>query len=723
MADPVSNLPPELDALELELPDAHDPSANPGASNLNGLDTWQRWTVKNVFDTQPKKRAAYMKRLGYELGKDNESYRPLGSTGSFEPIEPDGKDFLPAWNLFTKEGWQELGRDFGDVAYDFGIAAPTIAAMTGAGAAAGTSLGAAKGGTLGAAGGTAVAPGPGTVAGGAAGVTIGGILGGLGGAFTGGAGGHAVSETIKDQIADAFLDEEIPLDQQELLYGSLVTGFLSAAGKGGTDFIKNYKLNKAKNLQAALKEAAVRKSNGTWNQELATKMAESPEQFTPEAVKGSQEKLVDFADSVFGTSVENPKSTRQLRGGVARAAIEPLNDRADLEIQKLSKTPEANFTVDELVGILKEQTKTLAKKKFKTQDEERAIAFFRDEITKLKDKTRVVKEASTIIDPSTGRPFGDATGAAEEFAELTFGEGRDWLKRVQNAAFEEGPVKDNAVVKGMAHGLKELADTKAGLVGSDLPAINAKRSEILTTYKNMQQVIKDGTLQAAYTGKDRIAKVRTRRAFEEADRVLGTKLAEGAESLQFKAAVENLYNAPAAFGSGSVLADAMREGLKQAPKEAFRYGTVAGAATVLPGVGPALVPPAAALGAVKGFAKGAKEGAAFSSPDNLIQNFSKVKVRVDDLAKNPTVAKQVRQILMNKPAMLSTQADPMIQRFLSTPAPSVQPPLAPPPETASPGGVQGSAPAAAGGPAQAEPQPPMALPPELEELELTLPDL
>lgn len=714
MADPVSNLPPELEALELEIPDLHDPTVNPGASNLNGLSTWQRWAVKNVFDTQPEKRRSYMKRLGYELGKDNESYRPIGSDGSFEPIEPDDSSFLPAWNVFTPKGREELMRDFGDVAFDLGIAGPTIAAMSAAGGAAGTTAGAAKGAAVGAA--VTTPTGPGALAGAGAGATVGSVLGGLAGAFAGGAGGYAVSETVKDQIADTFLDERIPLDQQELLYGSLTTGLFSAAGKGGADFIKSWKLNKAKALQAAMKEAAVRKSNGTWNMDLAEDLAKDPEKYTPERVKGAQEKLLDFANSIFGTSVENPRSTRQLKGGVARKAIEPLNDLADLEIEKLSRMPEANFTVDELVGVLQEKTRSLAKKKFKTQDEERAVAFFRDEIGRLKDKMRIPKpEASAIIDPSTGRPFA-AAEAAEEFKELTFKEGRDWLKRIQNAAFEEGSVKDNGTVKGFAHGLKELADTKAGTVGSDLPKINAKRSEILKTHGNMVQLVKDGGLQAAHTGRDSLNKTRVRRMFEEADRVLGTNLSEGSQTLQFQAAVERLYESPAAFGSGSVLGDAMREGLKEAPKQAFRYGALGGAAgAVLPGTASAkLAGGAAAVGAVKGFAQGARDGASFSSPDTLVKSFSRVKTRIDDLARNPTAAQRVRAAL--PPAAASTQMDPLVQRFLdpARPAPAaVQPPLAPPEAASAPAGAPAGAPAA----------PPLApLPPELEELELTLPE-
>lgn len=666
---------PELQGLKLQFPDVQNPEVN-SRSNENGLSDWQRFVVKNFFDTQPDRRKAYMKRLGYEVGKDGESYRPIGSDSKHQPIEEDNAflGFIPVYKVWTPEGRGELMRDIGDITFDVGVEGPITGAMS-------TYVGgqaAAGGAAAGAGVGTLVAPGPGTVAGGA----IGGILGGLSGAVAGGAGGKATAEVIKKGVGDFFLDESVPLDLQQTVYQSLTTGALAGVGRGGSQALQAWRKIKAENLQKTLKEIAVRKSNGTWNNELATDFAQNPEKYTPENVSGATRKLLEFADSIFGTSEKMPHSTRELKGGIAKSKINPLNEIADLEIDTLSKMPEANFTVEELAGTLREKVASLQAKKFRTVDEDKALGFLEKELEGMKSK--LVNENGT-------------------YSEATFKEGRDFLKRLQNAAFEKGsPVEGSLAVVQATRGLKELADAKAGALGSRLPEINAKRSEILTTAQNMKTILKDGTMQAAFTGRDSIAKQRAQRMFEEADRVLDTNLADGAKTLQFQSAVERLYEAPGSFGSGAVIGDAMREGLKQAPKDAFRYATVAAAPAGLGVLPPSVVPAAGAIGGLKGLATGLKTGATFSSPDTLVKQFSKVKARIDVLNKNPTIAQDI----------LSRSIDVRDPRFAANVAATqdVVPrmtPLSPSPAE------QSAAPAAA-------PQAPELLP-ELQNLKLKFP--
>src|SRR5262245_11787649 len=105
-------LPPELENLELDLPDLKNPEVN-SRSNENGISDWQRFVVKNIFDTQPAKRKSYLKRLGYETGKDGESYRPIGSDSAFQPIEEENTlegtvpligGFIPFYKLWDDKG-------------------------------------------------------------------------------------------------------------------------------------------------------------------------------------------------------------------------------------------------------------------------------------------------------------------------------------------------------------------------------------------------------------------------------------------------------------------------------------------------------------------------------------------------------------------------------------------------------------------------------------------
>lgn len=642
---------PELQGLQLQYPDVTNPDVN-SKSNENGLSDWQRFVVKNFFDTQPARRRAYLSRLNYEMGKDGESYRPKGSDAAFQPIEEDNTPFIgnPGLSGYLQAGGSaELLKDVKDLGFDFLVEAPTVAATMAAGSAVGAASGTAAGG------GSKVAKGAGTLAGAGVGAAL----------------GKAEAETIKKGIGDFFLDEEVPMDLQEAAYQSMTTGVLSMAGLKGGEMLQAWKKVQAENVQKALREVAVRKSNGTWNDELAKDFAKNPEKYTPENVKGATKRLMEFADHIFGTSSENPKSTRQLKGGVAKAAISPLNERADLEIQKLSKLPEANFSVEEIYGALRDRVAKLRGKKFPTQDEENALKFIGKELEDLKAKT---KRPGVVLGPD-GQGVPDAQGGS--YQELSFQEGRDFLKRLQNAAFEEGPVKGNATMAQMTNGLKELADAKAGALGSDLPTINMKRSEILRTYKNMQSMIKDGSIQSAYVGKDSVAKQRVQAMFDEADRVLDTDLAGGAQSLQFQSAVERVYESPSAFGSGSVFGDAMREGLKKGRGDALK-GFAAGQVLGYPfGKGMEFGVKGGALLGAKGFVEGAKEGATFARPETLVKSFSKIGARIDELNRNPTLARDLLNKTMNPLNLAATQVSQV------TPVLNGQGPLAPPAETAA----------------------------------------
>jgi hypothetical protein len=677
--------------MQLDLPNLSDPKVN-AASNQNGLDWWQRFLVKNLFDTQPEKRRAYLKQLGYEMGKDGETYRPAGSDAKFIDIEDEmgapPKDYATPLSVFVDPAaWKDFAKDLGDVAFDTVVEGPLVSA----GEILGTQAGAAVG--------TAATKNP-----------IGAGAGGLAGSVAGSAAGKALAETIKAGFGKMVLEDNVPQDLQESTYQMLVTGLLGAAGKAGVNGIKSWAKLGAEKTQKMLKEVAVRKSNGTWNMELANDFAQNPEKYTPEAVKGATRKLLEFADNIFGTSAESPHTTRKLTGGVAREVIDPLNKRADLEIEKLSHMPEANFTVDEIVGALRDRVQNLQGKMWPTQDEEAALKFIGKELEDLKAKTL---KPSLLLGPD-GQGVPELAGA-DRYRELSFKEGRDFLKRIQNAAFENGPVKDNKTMASLSHGLKQLADAKAGAVGSDLPTINLKRSEILQTAQNMKAVIKDGTLQAAYTGRDSIAKERAQRMFEEADRVLGTNLAEGAKTHQFQAAVERVYESPAAFGSGSVIADGMRMGLKKASTGAFAAGSGASAAVGLMPMDfvtkAKIVAGASAAGGVTGFAKGFKEGASFASPDNLVKNFSKVKARIDVLSREPDIAEAIFKGSLNPTIILSSQLSNLAP---SQPQVPLQAAINPEPGAGPTAGAGVDQAANGGGP--------VALPPELQDFQLQMPE-
>lgn len=698
-------LPLGLEELKIDYPDPSDPAINSRA-NQNGLTAWQRFVVKNIFDTQPKKRAQYLKEIGYELNpKNEEEYRPLNSTSKFVDLEskfnePE-REFFSLKTLTDPEAWKafakELAQDAGDILVDTVVEGPI------------TSAGQLLGSNVGAAGAGAVTKNPVGIAAGAA-----------GGGAVGAAGAKAFVEAIKAGVGELALDGDVPHDYQESVYQSIMTGALATVGKLGTDAFRKWAKIDATKAQKMLKQIAVRKSNGTWNDKLATDLAQHPEKYTPEAVEGATAKLVEFADKIFGTSAKNPYSTRQLKGGIARKAIDPLNERADLEIAKLSQMPEANFSVDEIVNSMRKRVEHLQGKVFLDQDEEAALNFISKEIEGLKMKAR---QPGLQLGPN-GEGVPAMPGDAVRYRELSFKEGRDFLKRLQNAAFQAGPVKDNSTMKALANGLKDFADAKAAAVGSDLPAINARRSDILALYRDMERTFTDQALQAAYTGKDRLAKQRVQRMFSRADELLDTNLADEARDLQYASAVEALYNAPSAFGSGSTFMDMLNQGSKRASTTAFRYGSVVSGATAPLPVDfvtkAKLTGAAAGVGAVKGFIEGAKEGASFASPENLVRDFSKIKARIDVLEANPSIA---REIFLGKAGTYNMGGafNPGIVAGANlSPA---QPPDQPaPPLQAAINPEPGAGPTSGAGVDAAANPAPMALPKGLEDLKIEYPE-
>lgn len=632
--DPEINVSPEEEALfsSIELDtDKYgfkDIRRNSAAAQ-NGLSDFQRFAVQNFFDTQPKRKKAFLKQLGYEMDKDGEKIRPLDSDGSFKPIDPGWFDgdgpmgFIGLDKMFSDDGRKELLRDLSDISYDT-LGAGTL-----------TTVGAVKGAGVGTAAGAAI----GSPTGPGAGITA--IVGGILGGFTGGAAGNAAAEGIKDVIGDFLLDEEIPMDMKETFYQSLTAGALGSLAKGGGAALKKmigaWKMRGVtgsgglKGAKEALKQAAIRKSNGTFSQDLVEDMIQNPKNYTREAVDGATNKLLDFSDEIYGTSAGKPiHTTRKLEGGLVRDVINPLNDRADLEIQKLAKDARARFSVEDLVKVVNKRLEPLTSKKFNTKEEEQAISFLRGEVSRLKAKMIKPKPSpkpkSGILDAS-GKPIDvPEPDLPDEFEELTFKEGRDLLKSWQNSVYQEGPVKGNSALKGVTADLKNLADKKATKLGSDIADINAERHLILKTKENFDRLIKDGHLQNSYVGKDNISRKRANRMFEEMDRVLGTDLANQSKSLQFQSAVESVYNKPnAMFGNGSAVSEGLKEGLNESVKQAFRYGT---AGSVVPGVGPMV---GAKFGAVKGGIQGFGQGMSFASPEAFLKKASKIQSNISDI--------------------------------------------------------------------------------------------
>ena len=567
--------------LELDtssIPERHNPA--------NGLTKWQRFLVTNLYDTQIERRRKYLKQLGYELDDgDGDSYRLLGHNTKFQPIEPVF-DLRSSADFAT-----EAFMDVGDVTFDSlaGVFQASAALMGGAAGLLGGPVPA-----------FAAAVGAGTVA-------------------------NAFSEGVKADIGDFFLEDDgkdAPLDMKDVAFQSVLVGLMGAAGKPLSKFWTGAKVTGKKAVRSVLKQMMIRKSKNTMNARMAEKVAANPEMFLPESTTNSVKKLLGIQEEIFGTTMEHPHSTRQLTGGVAADAIEPLNKRADLEIEKLALMPEANFEFEDLRKAVTLKFSNILKKEVLEEEDEQALKYLNKEFSDLKKQFTVVPPTSKILDAK-----GNVPKPPEPFMKpISFKAGREFLKRIQNATYQEASsVKNNGVLKRAASGLKELADRKAAELGSDLPAINAKRSKILSIYPEMQRLLTDGHLENSHLGKSKTSKEKVNNILTVADELLGTDLADRIETLQFKAAMENIYDTPGNFGTGNAVRDFVVGGIKEAPKKAFAGGVMA---SVVPGIGPQA---GASMGAAHGFLQGGADALILSQPENMMKKFIKINNHISDL--------------------------------------------------------------------------------------------
>lgn len=542
----------------------------------------QRLIVQNLFDTQPEKRKAYMKQLGYELDpKDDNKYRPIGTTSGYAEIDPGiGAYFKPG-------GLKEVARDMGDIAWDTVISGPL------------TAMGSAKGASLG-----AKAPG------------FAKLILGVTGAVLGGSIGNATSEAFKSAAGEIALDDNIPQDMKLTAIQSLISGgmpqVVKGLAKGGKMAVREILDSRAK----AISNAAAA-SGGGLTPEIIEKAAKNPEQFSKEAVQGATEKLTGIYKEIFGTTVEKPKSTRQISGGIFKEKANELNKQADAELTRLAANPQADFTIGELSDPIKAQIKKLADKFSLTSEESNALSYLRSKLNELETKGVAAHDAK----------YGAQSLTPMDQKRIDFRQGREFLKSMQDDAFDK-EIPGSSIVRqavgGDKNAIRGIADAKAAQLGSPLPEINAQRSKLLTTYKNAQEALTPANMTSAFVGDDNVKKQLVQEASKEMDAVLGTQYSTAIEDGQVKRLVENMYNNPKAFGSGRVVAEAVSGGAK-----GMAAGGVTGAGVgAMTGVGAI---PGAIVGGIGGAVAGAERATAMSTPEKALAAIAKNKSSVESL--------------------------------------------------------------------------------------------
>lgn len=577
------------------------------------LDRVQRLALQNLFDTQPKRREAYLKKLGYEMNpKDDNEYRPVGSDGSWGEIDHgfikefkkgwvsnQGKGVLSQLGGGVKNVASEAEKDVEDIGYDASISGPAVAAGISAGTAASAPLAAASG---------AGAP----------------VIAGIG-AVLGGAIGNAAAEKVKQFAGDLLLDEHIPVENGPLIVQSLMTSVAPMMLKGGKRLAKEGWDVFLRARRDAIVNAA-KQSGGGLTEEILNKAIKSPEMFTKEAVDGANTRLTDQYKVLFG--LEDPlriKAPDQLKGNsLFGKTMAPLHAQANSEIARLSEEPAGNFSAQELNGPLISKLDELTNKFRRTPEEDQAISFLKKEIADINKK-------------------GDK-------GPINFKDARDYLSSVQKEISQKDAMGNflhpagNVLAPafgGGEDGLLNIINSRAEQLGSKLPQINAQRARVYQAYQTASKELTPQVMTSAFIGDDKPKKQLVQGVFGELDNVLGTNLSQRVEDGQMQAAIENMYKNPKGFASGRVNAEMVKEGIKQG-MVGMAGGTAIGAPAGVPGM-----IAGGTLGAIGGAAKGAHHASMMASPERALEALGKTAGQITSseasLAK-PTETSYIEQL-------------------------------------------------------------------------------
>lgn len=585
------------------------------------LTDMERLVVQNIFDTQPKKRAQYLKELGFDMNPEDENeYRPIGSDQPYGEIDPG------LGTAFKKGGLSgiinEAGLDIGDIAVD-----------TGAGALS-------SGGAL---------------AGGIAGTPLGPIAMLLGG-FAGGTAGNFIAEEAKGAAANLLLDQDIPMDRRLSGAQSLLVGAFPLVAKGGIGLGKAAWKAALETRTKAIKSAV---GAGLTN-DMVEVIAKDPESFTVDGVKNANKELLGTINKVFGT--EDPLSVKrpdQIKEGIFRAKIQPLNDTANAEITRLGSMSDADLTADELTAPLKAQLYKLSSNEFPKEDAKAAMGYLRDQIkeiervgVKMQEKRfpsnpnalnnyQAQVQSPNILNAELGAPAQLATPKSSVMSpvgqnRIPFDQAYNLAKKIQEDAFDleipgsktlrqiVGDIAPKQAEKDSA--LTGVLAEKAAQFGSPLHEINQERSRILKAYKFAASKVNQNNVGTFYTGKDSTAKEAVRQGLQEIDKVIGSDLASEVEKGGVQSFVKDIYERNINGGSKSLRAVQTTEGLAGLVKGGLGGGAIGSA------VGAPI--PGAIVGGIAGATRGVNEAARFTDPEYALKEL--IKARSEAAAIDPT---------------------------------------------------------------------------------------
>jgi hypothetical protein len=626
------------------------------------LDFQERFVLQNLFDTQPERRKAYLKQIGFEMNpKDTNMIRPMGSDSEFVKIDPgpieamfNGKTLAEKAKNYAKE----TGRDITDIFGD--IAAGMLSQATAKGGAA-FAKGAAAGSSP-------------------AGMMAAEMIGGI----TGGAIGTAAAEATKEKIGDIFLDENVPADKKLVAVQSIIGGIAPVLFQAGAKQLQKVYSGVLTRSVDSVKTAA-KAATGNVSDELLENAAKNPDKWTPTAVASATDDLNKQFEGFFGvkpTDEITVRSTRQLKpDSFIGKIVSPLNKAADDEMRLLSMNPEADWKAGDMIGKINRVILDIESNDSPTVAEKAALKYFygkKEEVLNIAKKNLI----KTGVKPPEPKVAGVGTMSlksqqgkevAEQFTEdqlmqtpLNFKQGRNILKTMQDDAFNR-EVEGAPAIALYAGNLRRVADEKAAALGSKLPEINAKRAQLLDIFNNKRKSLMSEAVIGAYApGKNNKAKATTRAVLDELSQLSGMPIADEFENNVLRSVFENAYKNTAPYASGRARAASINEAIKQ--------GTAGGAAglaigSVVPGIGPLA---AGAIGVTGGAIKGYRQGALMANPEYALKELSStaLKAKAAEEAVNAPLGAFGQTLVQGATAATKNAVSPeelAIQQFVTPP--------------------------------------------------------
>jgi hypothetical protein len=527
MADPVQ------DAIDKAM-------AEGDASPAQPITTLDRLIMTTLFDTQPKRRAEYLKQKGWELDpKDDNNIRPIGTSGPYDSqIDPGGfLNFKQYYNPKTggwKPGTAEFTKDAGEGIMDIVQGAIIEGGGDTAGLIGALGAGAATGGA---------GVGPGFLVGRAAGR----------------AGTYEFIEAFKDKLGNYFTDNDIPPDQKlramQAGIQSVAPEIVGAAAKGGLK-VAAKAAGKTFDMASSGFKKLLNIGGGNVDPEAIKALIKNPEKFANEEyLKNATSQINDTINTIYGKELGEARPKNFFELGKASPLVQKmdaLESAKRTEVAKLTGRKEADTTLEELISPLQEMVYSIDGNPNKSINDKATAKYLK---TKIADLTKFgVKAEGQQPNMSTKLPFTTMDQVIGKFQKDIYnksGERNEWADAVEGVVGRlNSQLKtkaDEVYVRDLGFPSVDVAK-KNGLHGlSPYTMANAEQSKIFDYTNNVilpnldtnrvTRTIFSGTPKG--TSADKIA-LDTGAAVQHLDELLGTNIYGDLQTGQLQ---NNLYQA------------------------------------------------------------------------------------------------------------------------------------------------------------------------------------